>query len=98
MRRLSSVRSPQLRSAFTLRIAHLMSWECSTCTGVGNSSHPMTMANPESPDAGTTLQAVHQAHRDRHVLVRIPKSVRTTVAEALAYSIDDALSTGDDIS
>ena len=98
MRRLSSVRSPQLRSAFTLRIARLLSWECSTCIGVGNSSRPITMVNPESLDADMTVEAVIHARRKRRVLVRIPKSARSTVAEALASTIDDALSTDDDSS
>ena len=56
------------------------------------------MANPEYPDAETTLEAVFQACRERRILVRIPKSVRSTVAEALTSSINDAISTGDDIS
>ena len=56
------------------------------------------MAIPESPDAETTVEAVFQARRERRVLVLIPKSVRSTVAEAVVSTIDDALSTGDDIS
>ena len=73
-------------------------WECSTCTGVGNSSRPMTMVNPESLNAETTDEAVIQARHERRVLVRMSKLVRSTVSETLASTIDDALSTGDDIS
>ena len=58
----------------------------------------MISDNPESTDAETTLKTIFQARHERRVLVRIPKSVRSTVAEALASTIDDALSTGDDIS
>ena len=96
--RLSSVCSPQLCSAIMLCIARLLSWECYTCTGVGNSIRTITMANPESLDAETTLDAVFQARCKRRVMVHIPKSDRSTVAEALDSTIDDALSIGDDIS
>ena len=36
--------------------------------------------------------------REKPILVRMPKLVRSTVAEALTYAIDDVLSTGDDTS
>ena len=52
----------------------------------------MTTDNPEYPEAESTLEAIFQARRDRRVMVRIPKSVRSTVAEALAFTIDVALS------
>ena len=58
----------------------------------------MTTDKPESTDAVTTLEAIFQARRGGRILVRMPKSVRSTFAEALASSIDDAFSTGDDIS
>ena len=56
------------------------------------------MGYPESLDAEATLEAVFQARRERRVLVRMPKYVRSRVDEALVSTIDDALSTGDDIS
>ena len=64
---------------------------------LGNSSRPITTDKPESPDAESTLETIFQARRERHVLVRITKSVYSTVAEAPATTIDDALSTGDSI-
>ena len=113
--------------------SHLLSWECSTCNGVENSSRPITMDHTESPDAKTTLEAIFQSRSERRVLVRMSKSVRSAVADALASTmvvvwwwcrphpvrehaqdlrpplgarpassmastIDDTLSTGDDIS
>ena len=71
----------------------LLFWECSTCTGVWNCNRPMPTDNSVSPDAVTTVEVIFQALR-----VRIPKSVRSTVAEALASIIDDALFSGDNIS
>ena len=44
------------------------------------------------------IQAVHQARREGRVLVCIPKSVCSTVSETVISTINDALSTGDDIS
>ena len=53
------------------------------------------MANP---DAETTHEAVFLARRERRVLARMPKSVRSTDSEALVSAIEDALCTDDDIS
>ena len=49
-------------------------------------------------DAGTTLDAISKARRERHDVERIPKSVRSTFAKSLACKIDDAFLNGDDIS
>ena len=78
--------------------SRLLSLECSTCTGVVNSSRPIAMVNLESMDAEIALEAVFLARLERCVLVPIPKSVRFAVAEALDSTIDDTLSTGNDIS
>ena len=57
----------------------------------------MTTGSPDSPDAESTLEAIYQTCCERRVLVRMPKSDRSTVAEALASIIDDFFSIGDDI-
>ena len=61
-----------------------MSRECYARNGLGNSNRLITTDKPEFPDAETTLEAIFQDRRDRCVLERIVKSVRCTIAEALA--------------
>ena len=60
-----SVRSPQPSRYASSR---LLSWECSTCTDIGNSSRPITMAKPESLHAETTLDAVFHGGPGRLVM------------------------------
>ena len=59
----------------------------------GNSSSLITTDKPQSLDAKMTHEAIFQARCDCCVLVCIPKSVPSTIAEVLASTIGDALST-----